>query len=135
MPKNQTRTEPWVVRFLGGVFSSVPQALAGVLLATGSKVKNRWFRRSFFTASIILSLTSALSFNRVQDLLLVFFSGEGNPTGGTALKLGLFYLLYVIVSLPVFLMIAYLGSHEKLFKENSVKRDPGLIRMRYERNK
>ncbi len=135
MSKNQTRTEPWVVRFLAGVFSSVPLVLAGVLLATGSRVKNRWFRRSFFTASIILSIASALSFNHVQDLLLVFFSGEGNPTGGTALKLGLFYLLYVIVSLPVFLMIAYLGSHEKLFKGDSVKRDPGPFRMRYERHK
>ena len=136
MPKNQTRTEPWVVRFLAGVFSSVPLALAGALLAIGLKVKNPWFRRSFFAASIILSIAGSLSFNRVQDFLLVFFlSGTGNPSGGTALKLGLFYFLYVIVSLPVFLVIAYLGSHEKLFKGDSVKRDPGPFRMRHQRHK
>ncbi len=135
MSKIQARTEPWVVRFLGGVFASVPLALAGVLLALGLKVKNRWFRRGFFAASLALSITSALSFSRVQDLLLVAFSGAGNPTGGTALKLGLFYFLYVIVSLPVFLVIAYLGSHEKLFKAESARRDPGPFRMRYQRHK
>ena len=136
MPKIHARQEPWIVRLLGGVFSSVPLALAGTFLAISLKIRNRWFRRSLFAASVVFSILSACSFNRLQDLLLVLFlNGTGNPAGGTAVKLGLFYLVYVIVSLPVFLVISYLGSHEKLFKGDSVKRDPGPFRMRYQRHK
>jgi len=136
MPKIQTRTEPWIVRLLAGVFSSVPLAIAGVLLAIGLKVKNPWFRRSFFTASLMISIASALCFSRVQDFLLqLLLNGTGNPSGGTSLKLGLFYFLYVIVSLPVFLVIAYLGSQEKLFKGEAIKRDPEPFRMRRQRHK
>jgi type IV secretory pathway TraG/TraD family ATPase VirD4 len=136
MPKIQEKQEPWVVRLLAGVFSAVPLGLADVLLALVSKVKNPWFQRVLFALSFAVSITSALSFNRVLDLLQLFFLNDAkNQTEGTVLKLGLFYLLYIVVSLPVFLVVAYLGSHEKLFKGGAAKREPGKGRMRYQRYK
>ena len=125
-----------MVRLLAGVFSAVPLGLADILLALASRMKNPWFQRVLFSGLLVASITSALSFNHALDLLQLFFLNDAkNQTGGTVLKLGLFYLLYVIVSLPVFLMISYLGSHEKLFKGDSAKRAPGQGRMRYQRQK
>ena len=136
MPNIQEKREPWLVRLLAGVFSVVPLGLADLLLALASKVKKPWFQRTLFALSFVVSVTSALSFNRVLDLLQLFFLSDGNNQAeGTVLKLGLFYLLYVVVSLPVFLVVAYLGSHEKLFKGGSSKREPGKGRMRYQRYK
>ena len=136
MPKIQPKPEPWVVRLLAGVFSAVPMGLADVLLALASRIRNPWFRRALFSGVLGVSLSSAVFFSRVLDLLELFFLGDvKDPAGGTVLKLGLFYLLYVVVSLPVFLMISYLGSHENLFKGESVKRNPGVGNMRYQRHK
>jgi hypothetical protein len=136
MPNIQEKREPWLVRLLAGVFSAVPLGLADLLLALASKVKRSWFQKTLFALSFVVSVMSALSFNRVLDLLQLFFLSDGkNQAEGTALRLGLFYLLYVVVSLPVFLVVAYLGSHEKLFKGGSSKREPGKGRMRYQRYK
>ncbi len=136
MPKIQGKQEPWLVRLLAGVFSSVPLGLADLLLALVLKVKRPWFQKMLFAFSFAISITSALLFSRVLDLLQLFFlNGGKSQAEGTALKLGLFYLLYVIVSLPVFLTIAYLGSHEKLFKGGTAKREPGKGEMRYQRYK
>lgn len=136
MPKIQGKQEPWAVRLLAGVFSSVPLGVADLLLALVLKVKRPWFQRTLFALSFAVSITSALSFSRVLDLLQLFFLSDGKSQAeGTALKLGLFYLLYVVVSLPVFLTIAYLGSHEKLFKGGAAKREPGKGEMRYQRYK
>ncbi|OQA55103.1 MAG: TraM recognition site of TraD and TraG [Candidatus Omnitrophica bacterium ADurb.Bin277] len=134
MSNMQPKPEPWVLRLLAGVFSAVPTGLADVLLALASKIRNPWFRKAFFSGVLGVSLASAVFFNRAFELLERFFSGgTDDPAGGTVLKLGLFYLFYVVVSLPVFLLIAYFGSHEKLFKGGSVKRNPGRGNMRYQR--
>ncbi len=136
MTNMQPKPEPWALRLLAGVFSAVPLGLAEALLALASRIRNPWFRRMFFSGFFGISLSSAVFFSRALELLELFFLGDAKDQGGgTVLRLGIFYLLYVVVSLPVFLLIAYLGSHEKLFKGDSVKRNPGRGNMRYQRYK
>ncbi len=136
MPKIQPKPEPLVVRLLASVFTAIPLALAGALLTLLAKIKRPWVQKLFLGVSVILSAASALFLKRFLDFLHLQFLNEArSPAGEAAIKFGLFYLLFLVITMPLFLLISYLGTQSKFFKGEGKSRDPDLLRMRRQRLK
>jgi len=119
-----TQSEPFLIRLLSGAFVNMPLGVAGFFLALLAKIKAVWLQRLLLAVTVFISALVAVCLKQLLDYLqLVFLNGARTSAGETTIKLGLFYLMYLIISLPLFLAIAFLNERSKLFKGEAVKRE------------
>lgn len=124
MQKPYPKSDPVLIRFLAGIFVDTPLALAGSLLASIVKLKRRWLQNLILAITVAFSLSAALGLNRFFDYLQLIFLNESRTRAvETAIKFCLFYFLYLLITLPLFIAIAYLNARSKLFKPEAVRRE------------
>jgi len=131
MRKSAEREESFVLRVLKGVFIGAPLACANGIIRFGAhpgRLKQAWPAFVFLAVLFLAGLKF-----RWAGLVFEIFTGLGayDPVWKLALRFAGFYAVYLVVSLPVFLLIARLESN--LFKKRNVKREPGILRMRRDR--
>ena len=131
MQKPQIRKEPVIVRIISGIFVGIPLGIAKGLLSLRTKLHHPWLEKWIFAVLLCFSLGCVLKLGSLFDLLnLVFQSKVIDPGLEPGVKFCFFFLIYLVMTLPVFLCIAYLTQEAKLFKPETDKRDPAHERMR-----
>ncbi|HOW87066.1 MAG TPA: hypothetical protein PKV84_00230, partial [Candidatus Omnitrophota bacterium] len=131
MQKPPIKREPILVRVIGGIFVGIPFGISKGLLSVLTKLENPWLRKSIPAVLGLFSLFCVLRLGALFDLLdLVFQSKLVNPNWAPGVKFGFFFLLYLVITLPVFLCFAYLNQEARYFKPDGVKPDPSPERMR-----
>ena len=122
--KTHPNSEPLLIRLLAGVFINTPLGFAGMVLTSLAKVKVSWIRNLVFGALVVVSVLAAICLKQFLDYLqLLFLNETRTPAVEAAIKFSLFYLMYLIISLPVFIAISYLNTRSKLFKAEAVRRE------------
>lgn len=136
MRKPAVREESFVLKILEGVFIGVPLAFANGAIHVGvqaKKIKRRWLVLVFLAA---VSFLVSLKFKWFA-LFFQIFAGSGayDPVWKLLLKFGGFYLIYLVISLPVFLLIARFGEsgESNLFNKRQERRKPWILKMRRDR--
>lgn len=134
MQKPPVKKEPLLVRVAGGIFIGIPLGISKAILALLAGARRPWLKRLVLAALLGLSLAAALSVGHLFDSLNLLFQAQAiDPGWETSVKLSFFFLLYLAITLPVFLSIAYLNQEAKPFKRESLKKDPGPEWMRIQR--
>ncbi|MDA9101159.1 TraM recognition domain-containing protein [Omnitrophica bacterium] len=130
MAKPQPKPDPLLIRFIAGIFIQVPLSLAGMLLALLSKAKKPWLEKLLWGITVSGSILTAVSLSQIFEVFRIQFTSQaGGPFADAALRSGLLYLVYLVISLPVFLAAAWLGEHSKLFKGETLRRASSPERM------
>lgn len=131
MRKSPVKREPAIIRIIGGVFIKVPFGIAKALLNLRAKLKRPGLEKLIFGILSLLSLGTALKLGALFDFAgLVFRSGLLNPVFEPVVKFCLLFLIYLVMTLPVFLCFAYLSEEAKLFKVEPDKKEPPIELMR-----
>jgi len=136
MRRPAAREESFVLKILEGVFIGVPLAFANGAIHLGGqakKIKRRWITLVFLAA---VSFLVSLKFKWFA-LFFQIFTGSGayDPVWKLILRFTGFYLIYLVISLPVFILIARFGDGRgsSLFKKRQERKEPGILRMRRDR--
>jgi type IV secretory pathway TraG/TraD family ATPase VirD4 len=136
MAKTSVRQESLGIKILGWIFAGIPLALAnGILqiLDRRSKTGIKWF----LLAGVLAVSLAFIGCLRWVLNYLPSLGPEGEGYSATALGFRglLFYLAYIIVLLPVFILIAHLMKQDRegMFKGADNKTNPDVLRMRRER--
>lgn len=136
MIKTPVRKEPILIKLIGGVFIGLPLVIARSLLMFLLKIERPVIKKLMIGVLISVSVLCTLGFGRVFDFLILFFQSRPvSPGVETGVRFGLFYLMYVMIFMPVFLLIAYFNQEARLFKPDIKKREPNPNRMRQHRLK
>ena len=131
MQKPPVKKESVVIGIIGGVFIGIPLGISKGILFLIPKIKKPWLERLILGALVCLSLFCVLSLGALFDWLgLLFQSKTINPDWESGIKFGSFFLVYLAITLPVFLSVAYLNQTAKLFKPEGHRREPGPQRIR-----
>ncbi|MDP2629296.1 MAG: TraM recognition domain-containing protein [Candidatus Harrisonbacteria bacterium] len=131
MQKPPVKKELFIVRVIGGVFVGVPFGIAKSILILLSGLNKTWLERLILAALACFSLFCILKLGSLFDLLdLLFQSKAVNPGWESGVKFSFFFLIYLAITMPVFLCFAYLNQEARFFKQDGVKRDPPPERMR-----
>jgi len=136
MRKPSAREESFGLKILEGVFIGVPLAFANGAIHVGGqarKIKRGWL------VLVFLAAVSLFAFLKFKWLALSFqiFAGSGayDPVWKLILRFAGFYLIYLVISLPVFILIARFGEGKgsSLFKKRQERKEPWILKMRRDR--
>lgn len=135
MTKKTDRRESLLIKVLGWIFAAIPLALANGLIEflakrSGARAKC-WALAGLFAVSLgLIGITRWLS-----HYLSGFDSNAGYPAELLGFKALLFYLAYVVILMPVFILIAYFirQGREGMFKRADMRKTPDPLRMRRNR--
>jgi len=131
MQKPPVKKESLVIGIIGGVFIGIPLGISKSILFLIPKIKKPWLERLILSVLVCFSLFCVLSLGALFDSLdLLFQSKTINPDWESGVKFGFFFLVYLAITLPVFLSVAYLNQAAQLFKPEGHRREPGLERIR-----
>lgn len=122
MPKVPARKEPFVLKALEGLFAKAPFALAKLILSRWARIKNRTLR---WTVLVVLLLVPILMACRAMLIARFIHSGFETSHLGPGWKIGLeltvFYLAFLVILTPLFLLIARYGNDRKDSLSNPVE--------------
>ncbi len=131
MQKPPVKKEPLIVRAIGGIFVGIPFGLAKSILTYLTGQKKPWLEKTVLGTLGFFSLFCIVKLGPLFDLLdLLFQSKAVDPAWESGVKFSFFFLIYLAITLPVFLCFAYLNQEARLFKQDGVKRDPSSEKMR-----
>ncbi len=109
----------------------IPFGISKSILNLLTSLKRPSLQRLIPGILVSFSLFCVLRLGALFDLLdLLFQSRRVDPGWAAGVKFGFFFLLYLVITLPVFLCFAYLNQEARFFKQDPVKRDPSPERMR-----
>lgn len=135
MMKPQVKKEPFLIRLIGGVFLAFPLGIARSILLFCRKINNPTIEKLVLGIPVLASALTILGLGFILDTLnLLFQSGLLSPSWQGLVRFGLFYALYLTVSMPVFLLVAYLAQ-DSGFKPEERRIEPGEKAMRRNRLK
>ncbi len=136
MNKPPVKGEPLIIKVIGGIFIGIPLGISKGILILIAKIEQAGLKKLILGVLVSFSALCLLGVGRFFELLdLLFRNGMVNPAWERGIKFGVFYLIYGVMTMPVFLLIAHFNQDDRLFKQESQKRDPDPKRMRRNRLK
>ncbi|OGW81663.1 MAG: hypothetical protein A3G33_08390 [Omnitrophica bacterium RIFCSPLOWO2_12_FULL_44_17] len=136
MQKPPVKQESLIVKVVGGIFIGIPLTIAKGILVLIPKIKRPWLERLILGILTVLSIVCAFSIGAFFDLLNLIFESEAINSGWeSSIKFSFFFLVYIVIALPVFLAVAHLNQEAKLFKPEGDKPEPDPALMRRQRLK
>lgn len=131
MTKPPPKTDPLFLKLIAGIFVGIPLGLARSFLVLVSKIGKPKLEKAALCVPVLCSAALVLGMGRLLDRLnLLFQGGSFDPGWQGGFRFGIFYGIYVIVSMPVFLAAAYFTQDSKLFKGEERRIEPAPKTMR-----
>jgi type IV secretory pathway TraG/TraD family ATPase VirD4 len=136
MTKPYEKKESLLLKLVGGVFFSIPLGISRGILVVVLKIQDPGLRYVIFGLLTLSSIAFVLALDHLLNLLNVLVkNNSGSWVWPGGIRYSVFYLIYMVVTLPLFLVAAYFSRDARLFKPDCVKKEPDSIKMRWDRLK
>lgn len=136
MTKPLEKKEPLLIKLIAGVFLAIPLGIAKSYLILVSRIGKKKVEMIALVIPVLLSAASILGLSRLLDVVnLIFQSGIADPNWQGGVRFCLVYVIYIFVSMPVFLIVAHFNPDTKFSKSEDRQIEPDQRTMRRNRLK
>lgn len=131
MARIQEKKDPFLIKLIAGIFLALPMGIARSYLLLAAKSRRKIIERLILVIPPLLSVASVLSLGRLLDIVnLLFQSSLLDPNLQGWVRFSLVYILYIVISMPVFLIVAHLNPDSKFSRsdEHDIQPQPKTMR-------